>query len=112
MRKIPFGPVVSASQQYVQKIPNLTPAVLPPPSVKVPVPYKPRRLPPLPAIGDLLRLYKVKARRQLSQNFLVNPKMVERIVACARELAFQSLIILTTNVEVHRISLMVYFYFI
>ncbi|CAG2166978.1 unnamed protein product, partial [Oppiella nova] len=43
----------------------------------------PKRLPPLPTPKDLIRIYKVKARRQLSQNFLLQKSINERIVTSA-----------------------------
>ena len=43
----------------------------------------PRRLPPLPTPKDLIRIYKVRARRQLSQNFLLQKHINERIVVSA-----------------------------
>lgn len=52
----------------------------------VAVPPKPplRRLPPLPSVGDLLRLYKIRASKHLSQNFLMNPRVIRRFVDAAR----------------------------
>ena len=38
------------------------------------------RLPPLPAVRDLLRLYKIRAVKRLSQNFLLDPRIIGRIV--------------------------------
>ncbi|CAG2116478.1 unnamed protein product, partial [Medioppia subpectinata] len=43
----------------------------------------PKRLPPLPTPKDLIRIYKVRARRQLSQNFLLHKDINERIVVSA-----------------------------
>ncbi|XP_054153319.1 mitochondrial dimethyladenosine transferase 1-like [Oppia nitens] len=43
----------------------------------------PKRLPPLPTPKDLIRIYKVKARKQLSQNFLLQKNINERIVVSA-----------------------------
>ena len=40
----------------------------------------PKRLPPLPTPKDLIRIYKVRARRQLSQNFLLQKHINEKIV--------------------------------
>lgn len=42
--------------------------------------YKPQRLPPLLSITDLLKLYKVKSTKKLSQNFLINPKLTKDFV--------------------------------
>ena len=38
------------------------------------------RLPPLPTIRDLVKLYRLHAVKQLSQNFLMDERMIERIV--------------------------------
>ncbi len=40
----------------------------------------PKRLPPLPTPKDLLKIYRVRARKQLSQNFLLQKHINERIV--------------------------------
>ena len=50
---------------------------------QLPAVYKPQRLPPLPTVRDLVKLYRVRARKQLSQNFLVDSKLCDRIVASA-----------------------------
>ena len=49
-----------------------------------PVRPAPKRLPPLPSIGDILKLYRLKAKKQLSQNFLINPRVCDRLVEVAR----------------------------
>ncbi|CAN8007140.1 unnamed protein product, partial [Ixodes pacificus] len=41
------------------------------------------RLPPLPTVRDLLRMYRIRAMRQLSQNFLMDPKLTRRLVKAA-----------------------------
>ena len=41
------------------------------------------RLPPIPTIRDIVRLYKLRAMRQLSQNFLLDERIVNRIVSSA-----------------------------
>ena len=38
------------------------------------------RLPPLPSIQDLIRLYKLRARKQLAQNFLLDMNITRKIV--------------------------------
>lgn len=41
------------------------------------------RLPPLPAVRDLLNLFRLRAVKQLSQNFLLEPKLTSKLVAAA-----------------------------
>lgn len=41
------------------------------------------RLPPLPSIRDLIKLYKIRAMKELSQNFLMDPRLTSRIVRSA-----------------------------
>lgn len=38
------------------------------------------RLPPLPSIKDVIKLYKLRALRELSQNFLMEPRLIDKIV--------------------------------
>lgn len=44
------------------------------------------RLPPLLSIKDVLKIYKLKALKQLSQNFLLNPNLCDRIIKKAGNL--------------------------
>jgi len=45
----------------------------------------PRRLPPLPNTADLLRMYRIRAQKQLSQNFILQPTILDRFAKAAGE---------------------------
>ena len=44
------------------------------------------RLPPLPTIREILQLYNLRALKQLSQNFLLNDRLNNKIVKCGGKL--------------------------
>lgn len=44
------------------------------------------RLPPLPTIGDVIRLYRLSAAKNLSQNFIMDMKLNEKIVKLAGQI--------------------------
>lgn len=37
------------------------------------------RIPPLPTVNDILRMYNIRAKKQLSQNFIMDPRLLNRI---------------------------------
>ncbi|XP_074640367.1 dimethyladenosine transferase 1, mitochondrial-like [Tubulanus polymorphus] len=45
------------------------------------------RLPPLPTIKDIIRVYKLRARKQLSQNFILNERINKKIVKAAGDIS-------------------------
>merc|ERR1711997_55779 len=47
------------------------------------IPQTWRRMPPLPTTKDLLRLYRIKAKKSLSQNFIMDPSILQRFVKTA-----------------------------
>ena len=54
------------------------------------VPDSWRRMPPLPTTKDLLRIYKIKAKRTLSQNFILDPRILQKFVKIGGENCFSS----------------------
>jgi len=43
-----------------------------------------KRLPPLPSIGDILRMYNIRAKKSLSQNFILDPRILNGIAKHSR----------------------------
>eukprot|EP00090_Calanus_glacialis_P003474 TRINITY_DN12570_c0_g1_i3.p1 TRINITY_DN12570_c0_g1~~TRINITY_DN12570_c0_g1_i3.p1 ORF type:complete len:356 (-),score=119.76 TRINITY_DN12570_c0_g1_i3:115-1182(-) len=38
-----------------------------------------RRLPPLPTVKDILRMYNINAKKKLSQNFIMDPRLLDKL---------------------------------
>ena len=55
------------------------------------------RMPLLPTTKDLLRLYRIKAKKALSQNFIMDPRILKKFVKTAGKL----FIIESDSVVVH-----------
>ncbi|XP_037934464.1 dimethyladenosine transferase 1, mitochondrial [Teleopsis dalmanni] len=51
------------------------------------------RLPPLPTIRDLVKLYKLQAIKQLSQNFLMDERLTDKIVKCAGDIQDRDIVL-------------------
>lgn len=60
------------AQLQMPQIPRVTPVGL--------------RLPPLPSIRDIIRLQKLRAKKQLSQNYLLDTNVTTKIVRAAGDL--------------------------
>lgn len=45
-----------------------------------------RRLPPLPTISDILRMYGIRAKKSLSQNFILDPRILKKFAKTAGNL--------------------------
>lgn len=69
---------MSTAQRVIEGVKSVSKVIRP-----VQVTLIPKRLPPLPTPKDLVRIYRVRARKQLSQNFLLYKHINERIVTAA-----------------------------
>ena len=45
-----------------------------------------RRFPPLPTNRDVLRMYQITAKKNMSQNFILDPSILKRIAKAAGKL--------------------------
>ena len=45
-----------------------------------------RRLPPMPTLSDILRMYGIRAKKSLSQNFIMDPRILKRFAKTAGKL--------------------------
>lgn len=43
----------------------------------------PKRFPPLPSLRDILKMYQITAKKNLSQNFILDPSVLRRFVKSA-----------------------------
>ena len=48
-------------------------------STNIAVPTVVRRMPPLPSVGDILKMYNIGAKKSLSQNFIMDPRILNAI---------------------------------
>jgi len=51
-----------------------------------------RRLPPLPTVKDILRIYRINAVKNLSQNFIMDPRLLDKFARAAGDLAGRTVV--------------------
>lgn len=71
---------VMSSQRIIEGFKSVSKVVRPDQITQT---FIPKRLPPLPTPKDLIRVYRIRARKHLSQNFLLYKNFNEKIVTSA-----------------------------
>lgn len=76
---VKYRPAFKGSQFHIKEIDSETQSAIDPKVFQL----KPKKLPPLPRTRDLLHVYGIKAKSNLSQNFLLNNRLTKGLVRAA-----------------------------
>lgn len=80
--------LIKAHRPVIGQLQQIKPEIISDDALQVPIDpelyqLKPKRLPPLPRTRDLLHIYGIRAKKNLSQNFLLNQRIIRRLVRAA-----------------------------